>query len=291
MKKHLALMFFSVLSILLVVKPVFSVINTSTTLINVTISTLTAIEVSPPSLNWTVEIYPGSVGEKKNITIRNVGSVNVSQIHAYIDTLTTEPQRPYGTQDPSKYSAGGLVVIHNETDSIWRFVGRIEWNWTSKIPDSDLSAVTSPASWGFFRNTTYDYMWVAGNGTDGFCNGTNAEFAIEDDQDDGTIDTRTPTTTSITYNGGFEDWGIFTIGDARVHSGYCVAVYYDCTKIYFYRYDRRSPFSNCGNSYYLTTHEIAPGEFITIPLRVFVPRGIPAGDLTKATLTIEASSA
>ncbi|MEM7817046.1 MAG: hypothetical protein QXZ20_03975, partial [Candidatus Aenigmatarchaeota archaeon] len=226
-----------------------------TVTIDVNISTTAQIILLPESLNWT-NVSTGSTGGHKNITLKNAGSVNVSQIYAYVDTLEDESTRPYGSDDPQSYAAGGVLTIKNETDDAYYFIGRLEWNWTQDIPNHVWN-VNSPVAWGYFRNTTNDYVWVLGNGTDGMCNASGAQFKIESDIDLGTQETRTPNVDGGTVETA-GDWGLFTISSSPL-AGYCVAAYYDCSKIYIYNYDKRTDLGDCDNADYLHEGQLSPG--------------------------------
>lgn len=265
-----------------------------TVTINVNISSISQIAIYPETLTWTL-VGAGTEGGHKNITVKNTGSMNVTKIQGYVDTLTGEPARPYASSNATKYSAGGVLTIMNETEAKYFFIGRIEWNWTQDIPNH-VWTVTSPISWGYFRNTTNDYVWVLGNGTGGYCNNTATQFALEDDIDVGTAATRAPTTTSISLDGNDTNWTYFSVIRTPFNSRSCVATYYDCSKIYIYAFDKRtSPdnFNKCGNSTYLysgsgSENPLAPGATIILKVNPWIPYGTPAGDLNTATLTIEA---
>ena len=263
--------------------PVLAAQDTVT--IDVNISTTAQIILLPESLSW-AQVATGSAGGHKNITLKNAGSVNVSQIYAYVDTLEDESTRPYGSDNPASYAAGGVLTIKNETDSSYYFLGRLEWNWTQDIPNHVWN-VNSPVAWGYFRNTTNDYVWVLGNGTDGMCNASGAQFKIESDIDLGTAATRTPDVDGGTVETAGE-WGLFKISSTPL-TGYCVAAYYDCSKIYIYNYDKRTNLGNCDNSDYLHEGQLASGSTIILRIDPWVPVGIPAGDLNTTTLTVIAS--
>jgi len=267
----------------------FSEQTTDTATVNVSVVPKVEISILPDVFNFTA-LNPGSVGPFLSFQIKNTGSVNVSDIFAYVDTLDKETERPYGTSNASKYAAGGVLLIMNQTDSQPWFLGRIEWNLTYDVPNKDFSAVTDPVAWGYFRNTSYEYLWVVGNGTH---NCTDGEFAIEDDPDTGSIDTRTPDATSITNEGTSDGyWGLFSVERSTAPLyGYCVAVYWDCTKIYIYKYDKRSNFTSCSNTEYLQAHYLPPNEAHNANLTAYIPLGMPYGNLTQAILTIEATAA
>jgi hypothetical protein len=261
----------------------------------VNVTEAAAIVVVPETLNWT-GVATGQPGGIKYLTVKNAGSLNVSQIYAYMNTLTTENSRPYGSSDPKDFSAGGVITLKNETDTKHYFAGRIEWNWTQDIPNHNWTAVddTDAVAWGYFRNTSSDYVWVLGNGTDGYCNNTNAEFAVEYDVDIGTVATREPEG-PYSRDGGDADWGYFSINDASSPlDGSCVAASWDCSKIYIYHYDMRttSPydFDTCNNAEYLQEANLTSGNTFTIEVDAWVSLGYPAGYLNQTVLTVYASS-
>jgi hypothetical protein len=259
-----------------------------TVTVDVSVASVAQISVIPDILSWS-NINPGSAGTVQSLNIKNTGSVNLTNIYAYVDTLEDEATRPYGFDDPSKYAAGGVIVFKNETYDKFFFAGRLEWNWTEDVGNDDLSAITSPVAWGFFKNTSYEYYWALGNGTGGYCNNTGAEFAISDYPDNGTVTTRTPSDAGITLQTGV-DWGYFSINRATSPLyGSCVAAYYDCSKIYIYKYDKRSGFGSCANSAYIQAPNLVPGETHTLTLNVYIPLGIPAGNLNTSTFTVYAS--
>ncbi|MEM5879080.1 MAG: hypothetical protein QXU74_01125, partial [Candidatus Aenigmatarchaeota archaeon] len=61
------------------------------------------------------------------------------------------------------------------------------------------------------------------------------------------------------------------------------------TKIYIYKYDKRSGFSSCTNSRFLQGSNLPPGDVHTLTLDVYIPYGVPNGNLNTATLTVYAS--
>jgi len=256
----------------------------------VSVERVAEVTVFPPILSWSV--VPGGVGGAKLLDIKNTGSVNLTNIYAYVDTLTDETTRPYGSPNATDYAAGGLIVFKNETYDKFFFAGRIEWNWTEDISNMIKTGVTSPIAWGFFKNTTYEYNWLVGNGTDGFCNNTATQFALEDDIDNGTAATRTPTTDGIYCNAADADWTYCSVNrpTAPLYES-CVAIYKDCSKIFIYRYDKRSSpnFGACSNSRYIQAPDLVPYETHTLTLDIYTPLGIPWGNLNTATITVVAT--
>jgi hypothetical protein len=259
----------------------------NTTDIDVNVSSFSQITLYPNYLNWT-NIIAGTAGGHKNITVKNTGSVNVSSIYGWVDTLEDETTRPYGSDDPTSYAAGGVLTIMNETESKYFYLGRIEWNWTQDISSHDWSAVTTPVAWGYFRNMSNDYVWVLGNGTAG-CNDSDAQFSYETDIDLGTIATRKPDNTFslTTITAAPKEWAYAQITSGTL-AGHCIAAFYNCSKVFIYNFDKRSNFTDCGE--YLYNAQLSPGSTIILRADAWVPRGIPAGNLTRATLTIEAAT-
>jgi len=259
----------------------------NTTDIDVNVSSFSQITLYPNYLNWT-NIVAGTAGGHKNITVKNTGSVNVSAIYGWVDTLEDEATRPYGSSDSASYAAGGVLTLMNETLSKYFYLGRIEWNWTQDISSHDWSQVTSPIAWGYFRNMSNDYVWVLGNGTNGLCNNSGAQFSYETDIDLGTTSTRTPDNTFslTTITAAPKEWAFAQITTGTL-AGHCIAAFYNCQKVFIYNFDRRSNFTDCGE--YLYNDWLTPGGTIILRADAWVPRGIPAGNLTRATLTIEAT--
>ena len=300
-------MLFFIVVLVISVAFLFSAISTTvlaygntnaTVIIDVNVSSISQITLLPSTLSWT-GVGAGTAGGHKNITVKNTGSLNLTQIYAYVDTLVNESTRPYGTGDPGRYSAGGVLTIRNETDTTYFYLGRIEWNWTQDIPNHNWGNVTSPKAWGYFRNLTDDYVWVLGNGTAGYCNNTTTQFAIEDNADVGTVATRTPWSSSITLDGNDTNWTYFSVSRATSSLyQYCVAAYYDCSKIYIYKFDKRNSnpnFAGCtGNANYLydgsgAEGPLMPGSTIILKVNPWVPYGTPAGNLNTTTLTVIAT--
>jgi hypothetical protein len=262
--------------------------------VDVNISAYTEITVSPAFLNWT-NIIPGTAGGIKYVDIRNTGSTNITNLYSFITTLENETARPYGSSNPDSYSAGGVVVVRNESlDKYW-WAGRLEWNWTQTISNTDQSDIpaSSRAAEGFFRNASVSYYWAAGNGTAGLCSGSGSIFALEDDADTGAVSTRTPTASSISRDGGDSEYSYFSISrGTNFLNGACIAVSSNCQKIYMYKFDRRTGAFNgstCANSVYMNNAQMAPNEIENIAADVWVPKGIPQGNLRRATWTFVAS--
>ena len=264
----------------------------NTTDINVSIESIAEITLSPTFITWN-DLEPGSVGGTKTIEISNTGSINVTDIYAYLNTLTVESTRPYGTDSASSYASGDVVVMRNQTSTDLAWVGRLEWNWTNTISNLVTTNVDNPVAWGFFKNVSTEYVWLVGNGTGGYCNDTGTQFAIDDDIDVGTASTRTPETTDFTTPDAVGvDWAVFSIDRADSPLfGRCVATFVNCTKIYIYKYDRsNSVFNQCLNARNIRDVIVPSGDSETLTLDVYIPEGIPGGNMSTTVLTVYGSS-
>ena len=92
--KHLAVFVFFVISaiILLGAAPLMAQDANDTIIINVNISQSAAIEVLPTTINWRSgdegSVAPGSNGSVQNVSIKNIGSYNLTNF--YIDMNTED---------------------------------------------------------------------------------------------------------------------------------------------------------------------------------------------------------
>ena len=271
----------------------------NTVLVDVNVTQLSELTVTPDRINWT-QVSVGTAGGQRNLTLRNTGSVNLTNVHSYTSILENETARPYTSSNPDSYSAGGVLVFRNATDSTFYWSGRLEWNWTTTIQNlvwpSEID-VNSRVAYGFFRNASNSFVWAVGNGTNstggasgrGVCNQTGTEFAIEDDIDDGTTNTRSPTVTGITWDGGDQNYSFFSVSRAgNVIDTMCVAVSYACDKIYVYKFDKRANFTNCVNSRHVVNNMV-PDDTHNIIADAWVPRGLPSGDLRRVIWTFFAT--
>jgi hypothetical protein len=284
--------------------------STNQTNVTVGVASIAEITVAPTVITWS-DIIPGSVGGMKYLDIYNSGSQAIQKVHAYADTLTTEPSNPIPGGVVSGFSSGSVLMIKkNESGAAYYYADRLEWNTTEVSPGvfgppgSSTSGGDTAVVWGYYRNATPggNFLFYLVNGsaintTDG-CNSTNSKIMIETDADIGTVATRQPDTGGIII-ASTPDWGIYNFTSGPL-TGHCVALYIDCTKILIYRYDRRNSgntqFENCGltdaeqSIFVNTTKAFTPGERFTINLDAWVPEGVPAGWLASTWLTISAEN-
>jgi hypothetical protein len=122
------------------------------------------------------------------------------------------------------------------------------------------------------------------------CNNTGAQFYIETNIDQGTMETRKPDIAG-TRNFGDSAYSYFSIASGPL-TGYCVAVNTTCERIYIYKYDKRAGSINttqCTNSGFLTTGQMVPGNKTQMDANAYIPKGIPVGEMKRATLTFVAT--
>ncbi|MBW6461432.1 MAG: hypothetical protein K0B07_00060 [DPANN group archaeon] len=292
-KKYIMPLALAIILLTLINGPItFAVDTNDTVTVNINISAVGTIVVSPNVINWTL-LQPGSNGASEYIIIKNTGSVNVSGIYMTTDTITVESTNPLPTADVTAYSAAGLIFVKNSTDSAHSHAGRLEWNLSSILTGEELNINenTNAFAHGWYRNSTgNEYLWKVENGTDGVCNNTGTIFQISSIPENDTTLNRDITvgaSTCTTVTPG-TTWGTFTCSTGPL-VGYCIATANTCDKIYLYKYDMSSQFPNCDNSGSLITDNLIPGSEDAISIYASVPNGIPYGDTTSGTLTIVAS--
>jgi hypothetical protein len=277
-----------------------SAMTLNQTNVTVLVQAVTWIRIEPVMINFTGQ--PGNLLTSWNdtLTITNIGSQNITAVNAYVDTPAIETSRPYGNDDPSAYAAGGVLVIKNEsTPPEFMFLGRYEWNWTRDIPLSNSPATTIAE--GFFKKITNEYYWSLQNTTNPITNCSyvpNIDLRIENDEDlgiretrdtEGSYDTNYTTSTDVAsdVSAAGKIWGVETFTSGLLE-GYCVAINQSCDVIYIFEYDRRfSGVDACVNDIIEIT--LAPGDLTSVELRAYLPYGIPAGSMSPAVLTFEAT--
>jgi hypothetical protein len=266
--------------------------QTVTIAVNVSISA--AITVTPSECVWNQVPAGGAEQTPCQLTIRNSGSVNLTDVYASVNSFAVEGARPYGSA-ASAYASGAFLALRNSTGNAgYRFVNRLDWNETGPEAPSGFSQASGANSWGYLRNHTKNYLWSLEASGDTTCrNITDANFTIKTCTD-GQCTTRNMGAddvalgTAVANNTEWSTW-TFTAGPL---DDYCVAVYKDCKKIMAYQWDLNGSLPTCNNKDYVykttTVDRFTPDESFTVNLTVWVPRGIPSGDTTNSTLTITA---
>ena len=264
----------------------FAVTVNNTTTIALNVSKLAIMTITPTYVEW-LNIPPGNNGTAQNITITNKGSVNLTNIYASVNSFALETTNPLFTGNPADYAAGSFLVLHNSTESEYRFVNRMEWNYTDTL---DNYVPTSGAvSRGFFKNITKEYLWDIVPDSNNQClNTSEMTFTIKTVPDDGT--NRDMSQNNVTGNpqANTTEWSTWTFSNGPL-AGYCTAIYKDCTKIMVCQFDHNSFLPDCPDRKYIQSSALTPNSAHTMDANVYVPKGIPSGNTTQSTLTITAS--
>ena len=278
-----------------------------TVTIEVNVSTLTQITVTPDYLNFT-QMSPGSLPtDKRTLTIENIGSTDVNNIFATIDTTDLETTNPIGTGTIANYAAGGFITIKNSTGTGYYWLGRLEWNDTG----DSFSGASFPTNLGnitrgWIRNGSQNFLFSMTNGSVttendyGFCNETGTEIRVEADADDASAGTRDLTSghhVCLLESTGL-DYSIHTCPANSVLGGMCVAAFRDCTRILIYQWDYNTTSTrysasgySCTNKTYISFDTYDPSDSTTLTVMAWVPKGTPSGNATTSTLWITASAA
>jgi hypothetical protein len=266
--------------------------------VTVNISRVAQVSIKPTWLFWNYTI-PGTDAGNQTIEVKNIGSVNISDIYAWVTTNETEQANPNTLINSTDYSSGGFIVMSNDSAKQWFYVGRQEWNLTT-IPTGartpQPSATTGSGNWsiGYFKNITNEYLWVLvnGTGTTRMCNITGTKLYMMDGTDNATTQSRDMiaydnNTATCTADASGNKWGYCTFA-AGPMKDYCIGTYWDCTKLYVFRYDYRSVYGDnaCGKRSYLYENGIVPAEAVTLHVRAWIPYGVPAGNTTTAIITL-----
>ena len=287
---------FAIFAFLIIIPSAKAVNITATVTVNVNISSVGAIVVTPNAFSWTTGILgslaPGTDSGVQTLVIKNIGSVNVSQIFMNASTVSDESVNPITTKaNASGYSAAGLIFIKNTSATTYAHAGRIEWNISSVLVNEtlNLDSKTNNFSHGWYRNASgNEFLWKLENGTNGYCNETGTTFNIKLYPENATMLNRDlssdlSTCGAVTAGSG---WGLFTCTDGPF-AGQCVATHKNCDKIYVYKYSKLlTDYPNCNNAAYLGGTIVIPGDEVDLNLFASIPKGMPAGDTKTGTLTI-----
>lgn len=253
--------------------------DTANITIGVNIVSACGIETSESYLNWTVSA--GAVGTVQTFDIQNTGSQNITSISAMI--TDPETSRPYG-QGSSNWEAGNLLVLHNSTESTYFFVDRREWNLSTI---GSLTVDAGADSWGYFRNTTYNYPWsLAANTTLNTCNHTGTVLKVSNDNDDTDVTDETDICSTTIQTGA--SYATCYSNNPPLN-GHCVLINLTCEFIHIYKFDYEGTFPSCTNKTYLYSGVLMPTQTETISANAWAPEGAPAGNLNNSTLMITAT--
>jgi hypothetical protein len=277
---------------LLTSKSASAATTTGSVTIAVNISISASITVTPAECVWNQVPSGGAEQTPCQLTVKNTGSVNLTDVYASVNSFAVEGARPYGSS-ASAYASGSFLTLRNSTgDRGYRFVNRLDWNETGpEVPSGFYAA--GAVSWGYFRNHTKEYLWSLTFSSTNCTNTTGANVTIKSCTDslcaNRNMNSSNVVVASVLSNN--LEWSVWNFSTGPL-ANYCVGVYKDCKKIMVYQWDINGSLPTCGNKEYAyqTTDvdRFTPDESFTLNLTVWVPRGIPSGDTTNSTLTITA---
>ncbi len=272
--------------------------------ISINVSEKTMVDINPGNLTWNASgIFPGSVADSTqeannfgNIWIENIGSTNITKIWFN----ASYPQgKPFGTGDPSLYDPANFVVLSNLSSGSLYFPNRMEYreedNMYITLPGG-VSASDSNDMFGRFRNNSYEYFFAI-DGTNGNnCSGGTLYYSTDPHTKDSTGDI------NLGDNGGVVlqslaqslaiNWSItnVTFGSET----YCFAVYDDCSKAMFHKWNADAPGAGtglCSNvpAYFINSN-LVPGNLTKAWIKASIPYGVPhwstLGGSTERKLTV-----
>ncbi len=288
----------------------------------VTVAEKTMVDIQPDDLGW-VNVDPGTEtndsqlfgwsAKKPAIQIENIGSTNISYIwfnNSYPSSM------PFGSGDPGRYDAGNFVVIkRNSTggeNNTYFFPNLVEYN------ESEIVYLVFPSTgnWahGRFRSANREWFWAIDT-SGGNC--SNHIFKIGKDPHNqtqlGSVDLRTfdntlkgtganpcreenLTVTALSPYTGNNLWGYkdLYVGTNANYENYTVAVYWNCSsyvRAMFYKWNMDAPGAQetATHPKYFYDTTLKPGEFIIGNVKLRIPYGTAAGNITGAlTVTVQA---
>ncbi len=288
---------------------------TDSSQVTVTVNNKTIIDVTPAGMDWG-NADPGTVLTQytdtedgvtlSQIQIENMGSTDITYVWANVSQPSSNP---FGTGNLQNYDSGNWLLLKptDYTGANMSFVDRVEFN-----SSTDYIYLQKPDNWvsfGKIRDANHEYFWVinATTSTDPepYCNGstgTDADIVIgvepHNTTNTGTIDLIDGNVKWANIGAtGDSDWGLIN-GIEIGGTTYCVAVYYDCSKIRIFRWNADAPgASSCtafgGSQVGLTLNNgntIYPGDSLIADVELHVPYGVPDGNVPTGTLTILAST-
>lgn len=266
---------------------------TNTTVIQVNISEVSSIEVSPTNIAWN-QVAPGTNSSVTQVSVLNTGSSSFAAgIFISVDSFANITNNPTAGDSASKYMAGSFLVVANSTtltNDLYYFVNQISWN-ESTYP-SPTNPTAGAISWGFYNNKTNSWLWELKPSADGTCrNMTDTALKIKTTVDSGAGSRDLSTNTaSGTASANTTDWATWTFSSGPFLD-YCVASSTDCKRLMIYVYDKNSSLPSCTKATWIAPGTFSPGVTKYFQLKVHIPSGVPAGTVTNSTVTFTADSA
>ncbi len=270
--------------------------------IKVNVSQVSLVDINPSALAW-INVPPGGIGDSsletngyEAIWIENIGSVNITSIWfnaSYPSSL------PFGSGDPNKYDAGNFVVLSNDSNRFY-FVNRVEYPESDSLYVRTHYAINSSSYqygiiFGRFRNNSYEYFWEFDTNVGGQ-NCTSGEFYISDapktQATTGDSDLRDNTPIIVQPVRYLLDYYGVALVTVNGTDKYCIIIPQDCSKVIFNRFNADLPGADTSicnainNAYFLNGTYVYPGGVAKAYIEVYVPYGVPYGDVKQGKLTV-----
>ena len=298
-----------VISLLVISTFAFADTGTDTILVDITVSSVTYIDINPNSTSFTGN--PGETSNANPLQLENIGSTNISTIDV---NATNAASNPWATGSVSNYNAGDFVLLNKSTDGILYYINTKSWNETKP------HYVTAPSGWtegdssgyfGRFRtvslgqgpsgDTGEEYFWFTEGGG---INCTNGSFYIatipHTKTNTGTIDFSSASAITLTASSD-GTYGVATIDQgASALQQYCVRVSADCSEVTIFKYnvamDGPGACTNDKHLYDASGDEssldyLLPGETFDIWMVAKIPFGVADGSVSTGTVTFIATGA
>jgi hypothetical protein len=262
---------------------------TDTINVRINISKKAIVDISPASINWTTPIDPGSNGTYRKIQIDNMGSINITHIwfnNSYPDS------NPFGTGLSSAYDAGNFMAITNDsTGDSYLFPNRVDYNTSYEIiyltgPNSN----TPPnVPYGRFKNASNEWFWAVTSGGVNYTNGSiyiSSTPHTQTQTGDADLSDNAPNNLEMVTDGPEAgEWGVTDAGITVGSDNICAAVYYNGSKVMFYKWNMDAPGNaevlsgpSCPNSEYFLNGtaqgNIVPGASAYARIMPLVPYGV-----------------
>jgi len=269
--------------------------------VDVDIGGLAEITINTTGLSFS-GVSPGTNATPIEVKIENTGSNSLTNIYLHVDSLDKETSNPWNNPSTSTgWSATSFLDVKNGTagsSGTYYYVGSVVWNKTDDTSATGYTLNTSGGAtcstckrsygriWFDKDNSASDsfYYWQLVNGSDGTCKSTSTVFKLQQTRGSKDVDGGTAAY-AYTSSG---NWLTFTISSG-VGSGYCYAVYTDCTKFFVYKYDGNSTFPSCTAKSNLVDGPLYSAQYVIASFRARVESGHVQGSTTQGNLRVVAT--
>lgn len=269
-----------------------------TSYIDVTVSGITIVDIAPNQTTFS-SLYPTNTSAATQFTITNKGSQNITSM--YLKT-TAPASDPSGSDDPTDWDAGNFVQVQNTSDTKYYYVLRKEFN-ESPTP-AYITLPLGTCLFGSFDFGENQYFYAVNHSSadgcddlDLICVSSSAKNATS------TGDLNLQDNCAQLVNGS----SFYAYGEVTIEQGhnYCVAAPNnsttgDTSNVWLFKWYNPEegaetiPWdepTNCKWDGNLYEGQLGPDQYISVNVRVQVPKGVASGSVTTGELTVYAASA